>query len=254
MSTLTCRWIASESSTWPASQTVGAPRCGWRWLVCHLEELGTTSLAGLANNQSCVTGQRRYQPWKLAEQIRPQFTDGLRTLWPFESRLHVRSDALPKSFKSRTVPFVLKAVIEQELDHLKDTGNIVEVTHSNWVAPIAPVPTKKKGRFCICGYCQSGTRHRPVPTSQAWQLLHDTSRRHKVYQIWLTAAFSTAHNGWWEQQVCDRQHISQPVSIHPIAIWHCLGTLPWHQLHSRSWWTPSFKESHVLSTTSMIFW
>ena len=62
----------------------------------------------------------------------------------------MRPGAQPKFCKPRSIPFAIKTAIEQELDRLEDSGAIEKVTHSDWAAPIVPVP-KKDGKFRICG-------------------------------------------------------------------------------------------------------
>ena len=78
------------------------------------------------------------------------FKDELGTVRSLQATLHVRPDARPKFFKPRTVPFAIKGAIEQELDRLEANGVIRKVSHSEWAAPIVPVP-KKDGKFRICG-------------------------------------------------------------------------------------------------------
>ena len=53
-------------------------------------------------------------------------------------------------FKPRSVPFAIKSAIDSELDDLEKSGVITKVVHSDWAAPIVPVP-KKNGKFRICG-------------------------------------------------------------------------------------------------------
>ena len=78
------------------------------------------------------------------------FKEGLGKIHPYKAKLQVRPDAQPKFFKPRSVPFAIKPAIEQELDRLEASGAMVKVTHSDWAAPIVPVP-KKDGKFRICG-------------------------------------------------------------------------------------------------------
>ena len=56
----------------------------------------------------------------------------------------------PRFFKSRPVPFAIRDTIDKELNELESSGVITKVAHSDWAAPIVPVP-KKNGRFRICG-------------------------------------------------------------------------------------------------------
>ena len=62
----------------------------------------------------------------------------------------MRSDAVPKFCKARSVPFSIKQAIEQELDVLERSGILEKVTYSEWAAPIVAVP-KKDGKIRISG-------------------------------------------------------------------------------------------------------
>ena len=78
------------------------------------------------------------------------FKEELGTVRSLQAKLHVRPDAHPQFCKARPIPFSIKDAIELELDRLESSGVITKVTHSEWAAPIVPVP-KKDGRFRICG-------------------------------------------------------------------------------------------------------
>ena len=65
---------------------------------------------------------------------------------PFTTSLQVQQDATPRFFKPRLIPFAIKDTISQELNQLEQQGIISPVTHSQWVAPIVPVP-KKDSKF-----------------------------------------------------------------------------------------------------------
>ena len=62
------------------------------------------------------------------------------------------------------MPFAIKAAIEEELDKLQSSGVIEKVVHSDWAAPIVPVP-KKNGKFRICGDYK-GTVNRELDVDQ----------------------------------------------------------------------------------------
>ena len=64
--------------------------------------------------------------------------------------LQLKPGFRPKFHKARPVPFALKQSIERELDHLEGEGIIEKVTHSQWAAPVVPVP-KGDGRIRLCG-------------------------------------------------------------------------------------------------------
>ena len=84
------------------------------------------------------------------DEHRDLFRDELGTISQFQTKLQVRPDVSPKFFKPRTVPFVIKGAIEEELDRLEASGVLKNVTYSDWAVPIVPVP-KKDGKFRICG-------------------------------------------------------------------------------------------------------
>ena len=86
----------------------------------------------------------------LMEKHTDLFKDELGTVNTYCAKLHVEPGTTPKFFKARPVPFAIKSAIEFELDQLESDGIITKVTHSDWAAPIVPVP-KKNGRFRICG-------------------------------------------------------------------------------------------------------
>ena len=89
-------------------------------------------------------------PDQLTEKYADIFTDELGKVSDLKVTLHVKSDARPIFKKPRPVPFAIKEKIERELDELESNGVITKITHSEWAAPIVPVP-KKNGRFRICG-------------------------------------------------------------------------------------------------------
>ena len=70
------------------------------------------------------------------------FKDELGTVHSHQAKLHVRPDTIPKFCEARSIPFTIWEAIELELDHLEATGIIQKVTHSDWAAPIVPVPKK----------------------------------------------------------------------------------------------------------------
>ena len=78
------------------------------------------------------------------------FANELGTVTPFKAQLLVQPQANPRFCKPRTVPFAIRAAVGKELDLLEEQGIIEKVSHSDWAAPIVPVP-KKDGRFRICG-------------------------------------------------------------------------------------------------------
>ena len=64
--------------------------------------------------------------------------------------LHVNEAAKPKFLKSRTVPYLLREKVEKQLSKMEQQGIISPVQHSQWAAPIVPIP-KNDGTVRICG-------------------------------------------------------------------------------------------------------
>ena len=54
----------------------------------------------------------------LQERYQKVFSESLGTISPFQAKLSVTKDALPKYFKPHPVPFALRAKVESELDRL----------------------------------------------------------------------------------------------------------------------------------------
>ena len=101
-------------------------------------------------NIHMITKDKLISPEDLMAKHADLFKEELGLVSPFQATLHVRADAHPRFFKPRPVPFAVKAAIDYELDQLEASGIITKVAHSDWAAPIVPVP-KKNGRFRICG-------------------------------------------------------------------------------------------------------
>ena len=78
------------------------------------------------------------------------FKDELGGIHPQKAKLIVKPEATPKFHRPRPVPFALKGAIEEELSTMEAKGIIEKVTHSDWAAPIVPVP-KRDGKIRICG-------------------------------------------------------------------------------------------------------
>ena len=78
------------------------------------------------------------------------FSKDLGQIHPFTASLEIQPNAIPRFCKSRPVSFGIKDAISQELNHLEQLGIISPLPHSQWAAPIVPIP-KKDGKFRICG-------------------------------------------------------------------------------------------------------
>ena len=78
------------------------------------------------------------------------FSDSLGLLQDTTAKLYVNTEAAPKFFRARPVPYQLKDKIEVELRRLQDLGIITPVQHSEWAAPIVPI-MKRDGSMRLCG-------------------------------------------------------------------------------------------------------
>ncbi len=77
------------------------------------------------------------------------FQEKLGAMQHFQATLHVRQDTKAVFCKPRSVPFALKDAVGKELDRLESDGILQRVNHSDWAAPIVPVP-KGDGRIRLC--------------------------------------------------------------------------------------------------------
>ena len=77
------------------------------------------------------------------------FKDGLGTWQSAAATLHVKPNATPKFFKPCPVPYAIRESMELELDRLESAGIIEKVEHSDWAAPVVPIP-KGDGKLWLC--------------------------------------------------------------------------------------------------------
>ena len=87
---------------------------------------------------------------KIISNHAPVFKEELGLVKGVTTKLHVDPMATPRFCKARSVPFVLRSQIEQELPRLEDSGIIERVEFSDWATPIMPV-VKPDGSVRICG-------------------------------------------------------------------------------------------------------
>ncbi len=84
------------------------------------------------------------------------FKDELGTLKGVEAVIHVNPQANPRFYKPRSVPYVVKPLVDAELDKLLEDKIIEPVMHSERAAPIMPVlkpsdPGTGNRKVRICG-------------------------------------------------------------------------------------------------------
>ena len=78
------------------------------------------------------------------------FSGGLGCYKGRKFTIEVDQSVSPKFCKARTVPYVLRAKIDEELDRLCKEGIICPITHSPWAAAVVPV-LKPNGKIRLCG-------------------------------------------------------------------------------------------------------
>ena len=78
------------------------------------------------------------------------FREGLGCLKGYTAKLQVDTEAQPKFFKARSVPYLMKGKIEEELERLTKAQIIEPLQFSDWAAPVVPV-LKPNKTVRICG-------------------------------------------------------------------------------------------------------
>lgn len=78
------------------------------------------------------------------------FKEELGTLKDTTATLHVPTDASPKFYRPRSVPYALKTKVEEEIDRLLRDKIISPVKYSEWAAPVVPI-LKPDGSIRLCG-------------------------------------------------------------------------------------------------------
>ena len=78
------------------------------------------------------------------------FDNGVGEVVNFEACLDLKPDSRPKFCKARPVPFAVKGRLEEALDKLVATGQLVPVEHSEYASPVVPV-IKEDGTIRVCG-------------------------------------------------------------------------------------------------------
>ena len=115
---------------------------GREWLTSIRLDWKTIGLAAMDTKQ-----MRLHEMLKRYDEV---FQDELGTMKTIKAELKLKENATPKFHRPRTVPFALRGAVEQELNRLEEKGILRKVSHSDWAAPIVPVP-KKDGKVRVCG-------------------------------------------------------------------------------------------------------
>ena len=104
------------------------------------------------------------------------------------------STVQPKFFRPRSVPFAIKEAVGKEIERLERAGILEKVDHSEWAAPIVPVP-KKDGKIRICGdykvTINPYLKSRSASTTYSRRNLCHLGRRQAIHKIRSIASLST---------------------------------------------------------------
>lgn len=106
---------------------------GMRWETIHTIQAGD-------NSALC----------KVLDQYTEVFKEELGELKGPPAKIYVDSEAVPRFFKARPVPYAMKAKVEAELERLLRENIIEPVKHSEWAAPVVPV-LKPDNTVRLCG-------------------------------------------------------------------------------------------------------
>ena len=64
------------------------------------------------------------------------------TMQGVQVHLTLREGATPRFFRPRPVPFAMRERVGRELDRLEECEILHKVDHSEWAAPVVPVPKR----------------------------------------------------------------------------------------------------------------
>ena len=115
---------------------------GREWLTSIRLDWKMIGLADMNTSQA--------QLHKMLKHYEEVFRDELGTMRKVKAEIKLKESATPKFHHPCTVPFALKGAIEQELNRLEEKEILIKVSHSDWAAPIVPIP-KKDGKVRVCG-------------------------------------------------------------------------------------------------------
>ena len=139
------------------------------------------------------------------------------------------SQELHPNFSNLTrYPFAIRVAVGKELDLLEKQGIIEKVCHSEWAAPMVPVP-KKDGRFRICKDYKVTVNQflvveqHPLPKPDD---LFATLAGGKCFsKIDLSQAYLQVLLDE-ESRNCHHQHASRALPLYAAPVWRFLCTSP----------------------------
>ncbi|XP_011859462.1 PREDICTED: uncharacterized protein K02A2.6-like [Vollenhovia emeryi] len=124
------------------------PLLGREWML-QLREFKSI-LKSLGQIQSVSTMSKSSRVQELLKDF-PKLADpSISKVSNIQARLNVKANITPVFLRPRSVPFRLRAKVEEELDKLVNAGIFERVDCADWATPIVPV-IKKDGSVRICG-------------------------------------------------------------------------------------------------------
>lgn len=131
---------------WTTTSLVTPGHSGRRGTLPHGKRLAPAIVIRLAD--------KLHQTVSLLQEVLQQrasvFREELGTLKDYKAVIRVDPSVLPKFCKARSVPYALRAKVDQELDQLVAEGILEPVQYAELAAPIVPV-LKSDQSVRICG-------------------------------------------------------------------------------------------------------
>ena len=158
---------------------------------------------------------------KLLEQYDKVFQDKLGKFQGRQAKIEVDPEATPRFCKARTLPYAMRAKVEEEIDRLVSEGILEPVEYAEWAAPVVAVLKSDRKSVRLCGdfrmtvnpvaklhrhpiprvedlfsTLQGGKRFTKLDLSQAYQQipLHPDSRKYVVVNLIPTRGSCNIHD------------------------------------------------------------
>lgn len=110
----------------------GPPLLGRNWL--HHLHLDWKEIKTVTRSQKDLNS--------LLDNYTEVFQDELGHMSDFKAKLLMHEGAKPKFCMAKSVPYVMKSAIKEELDRLERIGVLRKIPTSEWATPIVAVPKK----------------------------------------------------------------------------------------------------------------
>ena len=100
-------------------------------------------------NASHSTWKQQPQLQAVLDKYAIGFTDSHQAVRTYAAKIYVDNEAIPKYYKSRPLPYVMRDMVDKEIDRLLTEDIIEPVKYSDWAAPVVPVMKADKNvRLC----------------------------------------------------------------------------------------------------------